>query len=334
MAVCTSVVKLESVNEEDDIILVTIDDEVKAYMLFNYAQSLQFVGKEVIVSYRRDVYKGKIEMFINTLTVPVKVTTLDREDNIKLFVKQEDNNSNCCLADVEVGKSIGKAILYCIESKYESSEKAVWISLKVRDKAGRVAVLRLFDYDSRDANYSGMYIRASIKRTKYGFTTDMIDPIDIEFAPNPEIEIAKKYIQMYFIDDAYMKGVFGTTKLLEGMEEFVEVELGYALVRLAVELDVLDELKNALDEVDFRAISYALVMKYGYIAKSQLKSYSPRLKSITFALQNGLPSSVATKVLMILDEDSTDVDRIPEKDIFNNITSLANSVIKAKKAVS
>ncbi|MCM1440605.1 MAG: hypothetical protein NC131_15620 [Roseburia sp.] len=333
MAICTSIVKLEEITPDTDMLLVTIDDDVQAYMVYNYAQCLQFVNQDVIVSYRKDVYKGKIENFINTLTIPVKVTALDRDDNIKLFVKQHDNNSNCCLSDIKEGESFVKAILYCVESQYESSVKAVWLTLTVRDKAGRVAKLRLFDYDSRDANYSGMYIRANIKRTKYGFNTDMIEPVDIEFSPNPEIEISKKFIQITFLDDNYIKGVLASTKLLERMETFVDVEMGFALVRLAVELDILEELKNVLDDVDFKAISYALVMRYGYIAKQSLKRFSNRLKSVTFALQQNMPTSVATKVLMILDEDCKEVELIPEKDVFNSILLLADSVIKAKKAV-
>ena len=333
MAVCTSITKLEELSADTDIMRVVIDNDVEAYMIYNYAQSLQFVNQEVVVSYRKDVYKGKVETFINTLTIPVKVTALSREDNIKLFVQQRDNNSNCCLGDIREGESMVKAVLYCIESKYESSVKAVWLTLKVRDRAGRVAFLRLFDYDSRDANYSGMYIRANIKRTKYGFNTDMIEPVDVEFSPNPEIDIAVKYIQTYFLDDAYMKGVMASSKLLERMREYVDVELGYSLVRMAVELDILDELKNILDEVNFKALGYAIVMRYGFIAKSGLKQFSPRLKSVTFALQHNLPGDVVTTVLMILDEDSTDVQAIPEKNVYNNILSLADSIIKAKKEV-
>lgn len=333
MAICTSIVKLEEITQDTDMMLVTIDDDVKAYMVYNYAQCLQFVGQEVVVSYRKDIYKGKVETFINTLTIPVKVSAIDREDNIKLFVKQKDNNSNCCLADIKEGESMVRAVLYCVESMYESSVKAVWLTLVVRDRAGRVAKLRLFDYDTRDANYSGMYIRANIKRTKYGFNTDMIEPVDIEFTPNPEITIAKQFIQTNFLDDSYMKGMLASTKLLERMETFVDVEMGLALLRLAVELDILEELKNVLDDVNFKAITYAIVMRYGYIAKQGLKKFSSRLKSTTFALQQNMPNDVATLVLMILDEDSPEVEMIPEKRVYSSILALADSVIKAKKAV-
>ena len=75
MSVCTSVVKLENISEDIDMMLVTIDSDTKAYMIGNYADTLQFIGDEVIVSYRKDIYQGKIETFINTLTIPDRKST-------------------------------------------------------------------------------------------------------------------------------------------------------------------------------------------------------------------------------------------------------------------
>lgn len=333
MSVCTSIVRMKEVSEDTDILRVEIDNDVKAYMIFNYAESLVFLNKEVIVSYRKDIYEGKIELFINTLTIPVKVTTLDREAGIKLFTDQSDNNSNVSFMDLAPGSTMLGAVMYCISSSYESSDRAVWMELKVRDRAGRVAKLRLFDPESGVAKFDGMYIKANIKRNDYGLNTKEISLMDLEFPPNPEIQIARTYIENYFIGDADMLAVLQRTKLLDFMQDYVELELGYALLRAAIQLDILSELRNVFNEVNFKAISYAIMMQYGYITKASLAQYSASLRAITFTLQQNLPSDVAALVLMILDEGEPDGKPVPEKAIFNRVLSLANEIIKVKKVV-
>lgn len=333
MSVCTSIVRMKEVSEDTDILRVEIDNDVKAYMIFNYAESLVFLNKEVIVSYRKDIYEGKIELFINTLTIPVKVTTLDREAGIKLFTDQSDNNSNVSFMDLAPGSTMLGAVMYCISSSYESSDRAVWMELKVRDRAGRVAKLRLFDPESGAAKFDGMYIKANIKRNDYGLNTKEISLMDLEFPPNPEIQIARTYIENYFIGDADMLAVLQRTKLLDFMQDYVELELGYALLRAAIQLDILSELRNVFNEVNFKAISYAIMMQYGYITKASLAQYSASLRAITFTLQQNLPSDVAALVLMILDEGEPDGKPVPEKAIFNRVLSLANEIIKVKKVV-
>lgn len=333
MSVCTSIVRMKEVSEDTDILRVEIDNDVKAYMIFNYAESLVFLNKEVIVSYRKDIYEGKIELFINTLTIPVKVTTLDREAGIKLFTDQSDNNSNVSFMDLAPGSTMLGAVMYCISSSYESSDRAVWMELKVRDRAGRVAKLRLFDPEFGVAKFDGMYIKANIKSNDYGLNTKEISLMDLEFPPNPEIQIARTYIENYFIGDADMLAVLQRTKLLDFMQDYVELELGYALLRAAIQLDILSELRNVFNEVNFKAISYAIMMQYGYITKASLAQYSASLRAITFTLQQNLPSDVAALVLMILDEGEPDGKPVPEKAIFNRVLSLANEIIKVKKVV-
>lgn len=330
MAVCTSIVKLEVINDEVDMMRVVIDDVTEAYMLGSYGDCVQFIGQEVIVSYRRDVYNGKISTFINTLTVPVKINTLEREDNIKLFCNTEDNNSNVCFADIKEGESMVGAIMYCVETKYESSPNAVWVTYKVRDKAGRIAKVRLFDYEVHNLDYRGMYIKGNIRRTQYGFTTTEVTTLPSDFPINPEVDICRTYIEKYFVGDTYMCSLFERTKLLDFMQNHISEELGYSLVRAAVELDILSELRNVFDDVDFKALSYAIIMRYGYMTKDSLTDYSENLRTLTFVLTNKVPSGLSKKVLMILDDTDADV---PDRGIYRQIVKLADEVIRIKKVV-
>lgn len=326
MSVCTSVVKLNNITEDIDMMLVTIDNDIKAYMVGNYADTLQFVDVEVIVSYRKDIYEGKIETFINTLTIPVKVNVLDRDTNFKLYSNIEDNNSNVCFADILEGQISYNAVVYCIDSMYESSPNATWMTLKIRDKAGRIAKVRLFDYDNDKAYYGGIYVKMTLRRTKYGFTTQEIIPVQSDFPVNPEIDICRTYIENYFAGDTYIADVFNKTKLLDCMYASIAEERGYSMVRAAIELDILSSLKNDLNDIDFKAVSYALIMKYGYLTKSSKSDYSDTLKMWTFIFSCKPPKTV----LLILDKDA---EPTHERVIFDKIVDLADSVIQIKKEV-
>lgn len=329
MSVCTGIKLVQKIDDITDILLVTIDNEVDAYMIYSYAECLKFLNEEVIVSYRKDIYEGRIEQFINTLTIPTRVTALDRTENIKLFCDIDDNNSNVCFSDIQLGETFIGAIMYCVDCQYESSNKAVWMTIKVRDKSGRVAKVRLFDYTTEGLVYNGIYVKADIKKTKFGFNTDAITPMELDYPPNPEIEIAKDYIRNYFADDAFMCNVFNVTSILDHMEMYISLEKGYELVRLAIQLDILGGLRNCFDDIDFKAISYALVFGYGYITKSGLSEYSPELRTTTFALQN----SANSRVLKILDNGTVD-EPIRERDVYKKILALAESVVTIKKEAS
>ena len=332
MSVCTGIKRLEKIDEATDMMLVTIDDEVNAYMIYSYTESLKFLNKEVIVSYRKDIYQGNIKTFINTLTIPTQVTTLTRDTNVKLFCEIEDNNSNVCFNDVQVGETFIGAIMYCVDCKYESSNKAVWMSVRVRDKAGKVTTVRLFDYSIDGLLYNGIYIKADIKRTKYGFTTDLITPMELDFPLNPEIEISKKYITNHFANDSYMLGLFERTHLLDCMQNYITLEKGYELVRLATQLDILHEMRNVLGNVSYQALDYAMVFRHGYIPKIQLSEYSPEMRTVVFALQASIPNEVAALVLRLLDPSAAENPPL-EKDVYEKVVTLANSIIKAKKEV-
>ena len=157
----------------------------------------------------------------------------------------------------------------------------------------------------------------------------MITPMELDFPLNPEIEIARKYVTNYFAEDKFMQSVFEKTHLLEHMENYISIEKGYELVRLAVQLDILGELKNTLDDVNFKALAYALTCRHGYITKSQMTDYSAELRTIVFSLQCGLPADVAVLVMRLVD---TTADNHPkEKDIYDKIIMLSDAVIRAKK---
>lgn len=330
MSICTGLQKIREVDPGFDIIKVTIDNVTNAYMIYNYAESMKFLNQEVIVSYRQDILDGKIETFINTLTIPTKVATLDREKNFKLYSELKDNNSNICIQDISIGGSADNVVLFCVSTAYKNSDRAVWMELKVRDKIGKIGTLRMFDY-SDVADYSGHYVKCNVRRNEYGLSTREVASTVLEFAVNPEIEIARKYIEDYFANDETMKVILESSRLLEYMQEYVAEERGYYMVRAAVELDIVNSLKNDVGDVDYKALEYALLLRYGRLKKKKNITYSDLFVAMNFILNLKMEPQLKDNILHIVDMDAPDAEPIKEKLIFKQVVNMADTIIQVRK---
>lgn len=322
---CTNIEFIEHLNDEDDIMLVTIDDTVTAYLIGSYANYLDFVGKDVIVTYRKDLYKGNITQFINTVTIPAKVVTLDRDEKTKLFTSQTDNQSNVCIADIDIGDTRLNAELYCISHTYQSSAKSAWAELTVRDRALKVSTLRLFDYDFNEYDYSGRYIRADIRKTAYGLTTTMVTPLEESCKVNPEVSIAKTFIYKSIQHDEELLKILSDTKMLEYMSANIDVEQGYGLVRLAYELSICNELYNMTDSVKAKTIARALVLSYSYYL-NLTSDFSPQFINMINISKYSLDDK--HEIMMLLDSGNS-----PERLIYDNIKQMADNLIKIRKGL-
>lgn len=333
MSKCTSVVKVKTGYDGSDLVKVTIDDEITAYMFTDYTACLEFLNQEVIVTFDKDIIEGKIEQVIRTFTVPVKATVLAREDNIKLFCNEIDNNSNICFCDITEGTVFPGAVMYVTKTEYKMSERASWIAFYVRDKIGKVSVLRLFDYDRAEINYSGMYIKASIRKSIGGFVTSEVRNVDYDYPTNPEIAIARSFIETYFIGDDTINEIINRTKLLEYMSKYIDTEKGYLLVRTAVQLDILQGLRNDFNDINFTAVAYAILLNNGYITKDQEKGFSKGFMSSVFVLQAKLPKDISEIVIKIIDPGQDDNTASPERRVYDSVLRLAETVILVKKGV-
>lgn len=324
MSVCTSITAVGKVNGTD-VLKVIIDNEISAYWFFNYADSLAYVGKEVIVDYRKDVYNGELVDFINTFIIPNTVHTLDKEDNIKLYIDQEDNFSNISFSDIADSETRGGCIVFCTAQEFKSSTKAVWMECIIRDRSMHTAVLRLFDYENASADFAGKYIVTELTRSKYGFTTDFIGPVDGKCPPNPEIELGKKFILNYFKDDAVSLDYINKTNVLEFLEELVDYEKGYGLMRLAMELAMVDSMGNITKDVDLSAIGRALLAKRGHISRNSVLSECYN----NLALANKFMWDNRKLVMQLLD---VNIDEHPkEYVIMNNIVNTVSGILEVRK---
>ena len=328
MSICTSIVKVEEHPTAGDLLLVTIDNTVEAYWFYDYARSLEFVDKEVIVDYRDDIYKGDMRRFINTFVRPNVISTLDRKEGFKLYCEQEDNNANLSFNEIAEGENRMGCIVFCVSCEFKSSANAVWQELLIRDKSMHVAKLRCFDYDNTEADFAGKYILTSLARSKFGFQTDLIKPIQGECPENPEIALASQYILNYFADDAIAMDFITKTSFIDFMKEHVDFELGYGLMRLAMELSMCDTLNNIARDLDVKSIGHILLMNYAHVTRSSV--LSPAINNIFIAQQYQWPN----RKLVVTALDKEKEVKSPESTVVNSIRETVDNILKVRKGVT
>lgn len=323
MSVCTAIEKVRT-DHNGDLLRVTIDNTVTALWFYDYADSLQFLNQEVIVEYRNDILDGTMQQFIKTFVRPRVVTTLDKVDNFKLYVEQEDNNANVSFNEIESGDTKHGAIVFCSCCEIKSSKHASWLELLIRDKFMHVAKLRLFNYDTKE-DFTGHYICCSLERNQYGFKTDRIVPAGGDIAENKEISVAKQFVENFFAGDLTGSDYLYKTNLLNAFDEHVDYEKGYGVVRLAMELSLVDAMANVTKDFDLQSVGYVILCRYGYLTRNSV--LSAEANNLFIAQQFMFPNrQCVVKCLDVLNDE-----RPAEATLVDSIVNTVDSILKVRK---
>lgn len=325
MSVCTSIVKVAD-DRNGDLLEVTIDNTVSALWFWPYADSLQYVNQEVIVEYRKDIYNGQMRQFIKTFTIPTVVNTLDKKDNFKLFLDQRDDKCSLSFNEIAVGESRLGCIVYCSHQEFKSSANATWMELLIRDKLMRVAKLRVFDPEDPNAELAGHYIVCPLSRSKYGFQSDNVHVAPGDAMENPEIELARQYIQNYFSDDVVAMGYINKIQMFDMLKEYVDYERGYVLMRMAMELALCDAMRNIANDVDLTAAGHVILTSFGYATRPN-SVLSKTVNNVFLAQQFQFPNK--NVVVTCLDEGLEEHD--PVYTVVKKIKDTVDTILSIRK---
>ena len=328
MSKCTSIEKVSVLSDGTDILRVTIDDAVEALWCYPYADAIQFLDQEVIVDYFQNIYDGQPRQFVKNFVVPRKLNVIEQQETLKLFTYDIDNQSNVNFSDIDPGATQNAAIVYCIAQQIKSSTNAIWLELTIRDRSRKVAVTRIFDFDKSNVDFEGNYLIMDLShKQNYGFNTTQAAVYPGEFSENPEITVAKQFIQRLFAQDANASAYLGKTLLLDRLNDVVDYERGYAVVRLAQELCLCDQLHNMTYDVDVDSIMYAILCSYGHHITSN--GFSDNMNDTLLAAKFQWPN--AQLVIHLLDPGFG--DRLNERTIYDNIKATVDNILYIHKAV-
>lgn len=323
--ICTSITKLETLSGMD-VLNVSFDDGTTALWFYSEALALEYVGKEVIVSLRNDMYKGNIVPVINTFVMPSKVNLIEKKDNVRLFCDQEDNLANLSFNEIAVGETKVGCIYYCVSSSIKSSDKSVWMEALIRDKNLRVAKLRIFNPENVHGSIAGSYCQSSLTRSEYGMQTKEVFEASGECPRNAEIDIAKDYVTNYFAEDTHATEFMNGIGFINKMENVIDYEKGYGLVRLAMELSMCEQMYNITNAFDIKLLEHAILTSYAHCCTEM--AFSPETCNVIMAIRNKWPNNV--KLISMLDPGSVE-NRPDEYDVMQRIKATVNTIIEKKK---
>lgn len=325
----TKIELLESLGVEQQLMRLTFDaGRDTAYIIWSHANMLHYLNDEVIATFRNDMYNGTVCKFINTIAKVGVVHTLERNHNIKLYVDVTDNHATVRFKDIADGSTAVNVIIYVVDIRFDSSARAEWADLTVMDQARKLAQLRVFSPDSKALDFKGRYVMCDIRRNKYGLSTDSLVTVDNAFPYSPEVEISEHFLIEAFADDPDILTLLAETKFSAFAKKIVDLEPGYILVRLAIELDLALEISNLVKEVNTDLIKRCLLLEKFNV----FKQTSPYHKDIVaFATASQYKYEHKNDVLLTLYSD--DVRFNAERVILSKVKEMADTIIQVKKGI-
>ena len=325
----TKIELLESYATEQQLMRLTFDEgKDSAYIIWSHANLVQYLNDEVIATFRQDMYNGTISKFVNTIAKVGVVHTLERSNNVKLYVDVTDNHSNIRFKEIEDGGTAVNAIVYVTDIRFDSSARAEWADLTVMDQARKIAQLRIFSPDSKIQDFKGRYVMCDIRKNRYGLSTDSVVTVDNAFPFSPEVEISERFLMDAFAEDADILTLLAETKFADFAKKEVDLEPGYILVRLAIELDVASELANLVKEVDVDLIKRCLLIEKFNVFQ-QTSPY--RNDIVTFVTASRYKFDHKNEVLLTLysDEEKFSMERV----VLKQVREMADTIINVKKGL-
>lgn len=325
----TKIELLESYATEQQLMRLTFDEgKDSAYIIWSHANLVQYLNDEVIATFRQDMYNGTISKFVNTIAKVGVVHTLERSNNVKLYVDVTDNHSNIRFKEIEDGGTAVNAIVYVTDIRFDSSARAEWADLTVMDQARKIAQLRIFSPDSKIQDFKGRYVMCDIRKNRYGLSTDSVVTVDNAFPFSPEVEISERFLMDAFAEDADILTLLAETKFADFAKKVVDLEPGYILVRLAIELDVASELANLVKEVDVDLIKRCLLIEKFNVFQ-QTSPY--RNDIVTFVTASRYKLDHKNEVLLTLysDEEKFSMERV----VLKQVREMADTIINVKKGL-
>ena len=325
----TKIELLESYATEQQLMRLTFDEgKDSAYIIWSHANLVQYLNDEVIATFRQDMYNGTISKFVNTIAKVGVVHTLERSNNVKLYVDVTDNHSNIRFKEIEDGGTAVNAIVYVTDIRFDSSARGEWADLTVMDQARKIAQLRIFSPDSKIQDFKGRYVMCDIRKNRYGLSTDSVVTVDNAFPFSPEVEISERFLMDAFAEDADILTLLAETKFADFAKKVVDLEPGYILVRLAIELDVASELANLVKEVDVDLIKRCLLIEKFNVFQ-QTSPY--RNDIVTFVTASRYKFDHKNEVLLTLysDEEKFSMERV----VLKQVREMADTIINVKKGL-
>lgn len=234
---------------------------------------LSYVDKDVFYNVRPDIVHDQSCEVICEIALVTEVMTVDANKNSKLIpVDSRRPICNFRINDIKFGEFKPNCIAILTKYTMGHSRKAKWYDCELLDSQSHLFELRLFTpeadptkpQDNMDVMLNG-YVEFDIESTKYGYQTNELRAIAQEVEASPEVAIAKAVVENTVNADGPLLQFVTENKMYEYLDLFVDAEPGYAYVRMASEIYLIEALANITNDIDERSMKRAVVCSYAYV---------------------------------------------------------------------
>lgn len=340
VGIVTSIRKIEGVAKKLDLMDIVIDNI--PYKLFgDYPSIIKYIDMAVLYSTMPDIYQGKrIERIVDLAEKRV-VTTTNATKESRLLPASTDVDPICNfdMSTLHVSMKQERVILYLSAFAENASDKSKWFELKVVDVRSRVYNLRYYSSfgrameETRDvlSTLLGHYIITDVVNTIYGIQVAKSSEIElhpVDVVLKPEVEIAVKIIEDVCSGDKELLEYMNSYSYIPKMKTLINVEPGYYLIAVAMELSIITAVENITDTINRRTLIRTAITSRGYLIDKQNELSKPILN-----INKILRSPLKTDLDLINTLDVLSLSSNPSKRTYIEIAKFVRHIIDERRGV-
>lgn len=328
---------IENVGQSLDLCEIQIDfDTLKIF--YDYGELMEYNDCDVMYTIRKDVVKGVPDLVVCELVKLSTIQTVASTENIRLI--PESTKRTLCTFDVKAARyGLFYPNITALMSGYQfgSSPKARWFDCTMIDMYSREFVVRKFepegDIESVENEYKkaiGKYVAFDLESTKFGFQTKEIVVLPQSVELSPEVEVAKSILMDMISKDQALKEYCERYNFIQAVGDRIDGEPGYALVRMASELYMINSVENISCDLDIRAMKRAVVCSRGYLLPHKTEWSLPLLNNTKIMSCPGLKTD---RELMLIIDVLSNEPASPTKLMYIKIRGLVNDIINIRRGI-
>ena len=329
---------IRNVGQDLDLCEIQIDfDSMKIF--YSSSDLMEFLGCDVEYTVRQDVIDAKVERVVCELVKLSNIQTVQSVENIKLI--PEGHKRTVCNVESKnfrFGEFYANCVALMTKHELGSSSKSKWFDCTMIDASSKEFSVRLFAtnvdsgmMDSLLTSYHGKYVAFDMECTKYGYQTKEIVDLPNEVEVSPEVIVAKEIIADAINKDPALLAYGTRYSFIEHMLSIIDGEPGYALVRMASELYMINAIDNISTDLDIRAMRRAVICSRGYLLPHKFAWSKPMLNTNKALQIADLKSD--NELMLILDVLSEETPS-DTKLTYLKVRGLVDDIIKIRRGIN
>lgn len=334
----TNISFIEKIDTGLDLCELTIDfDKVKIY--YDSNELFGFLNQNVYYTVRPDMVHGQVSMVICEIALVSTIQTVATTDNVKLIPEGTKRTvCNFSIDEVRFGEFYPRMVAYCSGYTPGASSKSKWFDLTMIDMNSKQFTLKIFartekvttDVESLVIAAVGHYIEFNLEMTKFGYRTDDIYVMPNVVEVSPEVEVAKAVIMREIEKDEALTAYDKMHQIVQNLTSVIDGEPGYALVRIASEIYMINAVDNISNELDIRAMKRAAICSRAYLLP-HTTNWSRPLINTNRVLRT--PILKDDKEMLLILDVLAETEPSPTKLTYLKIRGLVDDIIKIRRGV-